>query len=213
MSPKLDNNTFTRAHLFPLPNLILNPGGKITLNLFEPRYLKLLDDCLENNIPMAIGHALPESRESFVEIPHEKFPFVFQEVGFGKVSVLAETEAKTKIIVVEGQGKGKISSIFPRDNSFISVDLEPCPFNGELEMDSLFLYRRLRDLTKEKVRPLVASDREVQVIMDNLKTPSQLVAFYTDHMLQDFETRLKIFLVNDVNEKIKILLNYLVTVH
>lgn len=209
----MESRSQTRAHLFPLPQLILNPGGKITLNIFEPRYLELLDDCLDNNIPMAIGHALPEGQDSFVEIPHEKFPYVYQEVGFGKVSLLAETEAKTKIVIVEGQGKGIISSVYPRENSFTSVDLSPCPFVADLDTEVTFLYRRLRDLTREKVETLVDNDREVQVIMETLSTPSQLVAFYTDHLLKDFQKKMEIFIANDVNQKIKLLSTHLVNVH
>ncbi len=213
MSPSTHSDIQTRANLFPLPNLILNPGGKITLNIFEPRYLELLDDCLVNNTPMAIGHALPSEEERFISIPHEKFPYVFQEVGFGKVTLLAETDAKTKIIIVEGQGKGTISRVIPSNSPYLTVDIDPLPFQNELDGMNTFLYRRLKELTREKVQPLVQNQREVSVIMENLKDPCELVAFYTDHLLKDFDTRLQIFKANDVNEKIEILSNYLVKVH
>ena len=35
-----------RIPIFPLPSALLLPGGKLPLNIFEPRYLAMVRDCL-----------------------------------------------------------------------------------------------------------------------------------------------------------------------
>ena len=32
--------------IFPLPNALLLPGGQLPLNIFEPRYLAMIEDAL-----------------------------------------------------------------------------------------------------------------------------------------------------------------------
>jgi Lon protease-like protein len=39
----------TSAPLFPLDNVLLLPFGKLPLNIFEERYLKMALDCLKSN--------------------------------------------------------------------------------------------------------------------------------------------------------------------
>lgn len=205
METMIETNPVIKAHLFPLPRLILNPGGKITLNIFEPRYLKLLEDCMEKGFPMAIGHALSENGENCLRIPHEKYPYVYDEVGYGTVRVLAKTDANTKIVVIEGEGKAKIQSVCPFEAPFISVKLSPLEMKQDLDPMNTFLYRRMRGLTQDKLKEMVDNEREVHILMDQLQTPKELVAFYTDHLLRDFDTRMKVFSSNDINEKIQIL--------
>ncbi len=35
--------------IFPLSNCLLLPNGNLTLNIFEPRYLNLINDCIKSN--------------------------------------------------------------------------------------------------------------------------------------------------------------------
>ena len=35
--------------IFPLPNALLLPGGQLPLNIFEPRYLAMIEDALGVN--------------------------------------------------------------------------------------------------------------------------------------------------------------------
>lgn len=194
-----------QAHLFPLPKLILNPLGKITLNIFEPRYLNLLYSCEKEGVLMAIAHAETTFKKDFIEIPHESFPFIHSEVGFGKVQTLGTTEAGTKMIVVTGLGKGQITSVSENEGGYLSVSLDLIPYQNILSDEKTFLFRRLRDITREKIYELLKNEREVNVLMDNLKDPGELVAFYADHILKDFQTKLLIFESNNINQKLDII--------
>lgn len=194
------------ANLFPLPQLLLNPAGKLTLNIFEPRYLNLLKSCEKDGVLMAIGHAsISQDEEHTLSIPHEKFPFIHKEVGFGKVQTLAETDAGTKVVVISGQGKGVIKEVHQAYGGFLSVEIEEIPTSNELDSLMTFIYRRLRMIAEEKIKELLNNDREVQVLMNNLKEPEELVAFYSDHLLKDPKAKLAIFKANDINEKLDLI--------
>jgi Lon protease-like protein len=203
---KSENKMTVQAHLFPLPRLLLNPGGKLTLNIFEPRYLNLLKACENDGIYMAIGNASDRFDEDHdLEIPHEKFPYLYPEVGFGKVQVLAATDAGTKVIVVSGQGKGRIKEVHQEAGGFLSVELEEVPTVSELEGQMEFMYRRLCMITRERVFELLGNEREVNVLMDNLQNPPELIAFYSDHLLKDSNVKMAVFKANDINEKLHLI--------
>jgi len=62
-----DRETFSgRLPLFPLPNVVLLPGGLISLHIFEPRYRQMVKDALENErlIGMAVIKPGPEGSSS-----------------------------------------------------------------------------------------------------------------------------------------------------
>lgn len=200
-----------KANLFLLPKLILSPGGKITLNIFEPRYLDLLDDCIKNGTPMAIGHASTDGlKEEGIKVPHECYKEVYREVGIGEPQVLTDTQQGSKIIVVNGLCKGVIDQVDCDPKGFLKVDVQEVSYQDQLETQQTFLYRRLKCLAKERVRELLKNEKEVEILMNNLRSPNELVAFYSDHLMNSFDERLTIFKENDINQKLQLIGQYLV---
>ena len=43
-----------RVALFPL-NVVLFPGGLLSLRIFEPRYLRMVSECLREQRPFAVA--------------------------------------------------------------------------------------------------------------------------------------------------------------
>lgn len=48
--------------LFPIPNVVAFPGMVVPLHVFEPRYRKMINDCVENERMIAVSHTLKEIR-------------------------------------------------------------------------------------------------------------------------------------------------------
>jgi Lon protease-like protein len=59
-----------RITLFPL-NTVLFPGGPLPLRIFEPRYLKMVSDCMKNDRPFGVC-LIKEGREAGeAALPHD----------------------------------------------------------------------------------------------------------------------------------------------
>src|SRR3954469_8456318 len=75
--------------IFPLPGALLLPRARLPLNIFEPRYLAMLEDVLKTQhrlIGMIQPVAVPEGRE-------EGSPGRLHRIGCaGRVTSLQETE-------------------------------------------------------------------------------------------------------------------------
>ena len=87
--------------VFPLPGALLLPRGRLPLNIFEPRYLAMLDDCLKTDHRL-IGMIQPfESREG--EAPR------LRQIGCaGRVIAYSEAEDGRYLITLAGVARFRV---------------------------------------------------------------------------------------------------------
>jgi len=81
--------------IFPLPGVLLLPDGKLPLNIFEPRYLAMVQDCLTNS--RMLGMIQPSQ-----EAPAGMEPAVFETGCMGRISSFDETEDGRLLITLTG---------------------------------------------------------------------------------------------------------------
>lgn len=200
------------AVLFPLPGLILSPGGKVTLNIFEPRYLQMVKDAIRDDVPMAIAHASKTHFSSCVSIPDSGYPYICSDVGYGKIEILGET-SRGLLIAVNSRGKGHIEHVKGESGPYIKLELNPINLNNQLSDDNSFLYRRIRSLMRDKLQGYLKTEQEVDILLGQLTDPDKLLAFYIDHILQDWSQKYDLFQLDDINLKIQLLGQMIVNKH
>src|SRR4051794_37303027 len=72
--------------VFPLPGALLLPRGQMPLNIFEPRYLAMVDDCLRDGHRL-IGMIQPDATHS----TSDERPALFRVGCVGRITQLAES--------------------------------------------------------------------------------------------------------------------------
>jgi uncharacterized protein len=72
--------------LFPLPGALLLPRGQMPLNIFEPRYLELVDDCLRDGHRL-VGMIQPDTAHPGPEAK----PNLYKIGCVGRITQIAET--------------------------------------------------------------------------------------------------------------------------
>ena len=81
--------------IFPLSNFIIFPKTTVPLNIFEPRYIDMINDSMKSN--KTIGMIQPKSAGSKIDIPE------LHEIGcLGKISSFRETEDGRYLIELKG---------------------------------------------------------------------------------------------------------------
>ena len=58
--------------LFPIPDLVAFPGTAIPLHVFEPRYRKMVHDCVESGRKIGVCHTVKEIRPAKKQQSKEK---------------------------------------------------------------------------------------------------------------------------------------------
>ena len=81
--------------VFPLSNFIIFPKTTVPLNIFEPRYLDMINDSIKSN--KMIGMIQPKSKSRNNNVPD------LYEVGcLGKITTFSETEDGRILIELKG---------------------------------------------------------------------------------------------------------------
>jgi uncharacterized protein len=89
--------------VFPLPGALLLPRGQMPLNIFEPRYLAMVDDAFRDGRRL-IGMIQPDVSHS----PDEAHPNLFQVGCVGRITQLAESGDGRYILELTGITRFKV---------------------------------------------------------------------------------------------------------
>ena len=89
--------------VFPLPGALLLPRGQMPLNIFEPRYLAMVDDALRDGHRL-IGMIQPDISHS----RDESKPVLFRVGCVGRITQLAESGDGRYILELTGVARFKV---------------------------------------------------------------------------------------------------------
>jgi Lon protease-like protein len=126
--------------VFPLRGAILLPRASLTLNVFEPRYLALVDHALTGN--RLIGVIQPAPEAGGVESPQGK-TFPLRRVGcVGRITSFAENEDDRSVISLSGVARFQVGRDVEGDEPFRVCQVDFAPYaqdvvsgHGEDEVD------------------------------------------------------------------------------
>ena len=81
--------------IFPLSNFIIFPKATVPLNIFEPRYIDMINDCMKSS--KTIGMIQPKTSAS-----GNKSPYLHEVGCLGKITSFKETEDGRYLIELKG---------------------------------------------------------------------------------------------------------------
>jgi len=111
--------------IFPLSNFILFPKTTVPLNIFEPRYLDMVDDSMKSN--KLIGMIQPKNFKDKGGIPK------LHNVGcLGKIKSFRETEDGRYLIELEGKIRFQIINEINTDKKYRGVEVDYSDYSNDL---------------------------------------------------------------------------------
>ncbi len=110
---QVPNDLLEKLPLFPLPNMVFFPGMLLPLRVFEPRYLALINHCLETEHIFAVPLLKPG-----YESDYEGCPPIHDVVGAGVISGHRTMDDGTMTVVVRGIERLRIVDEPPTEHSF-----------------------------------------------------------------------------------------------
>ncbi|MBM3585736.1 MAG: peptidase S16 [Alphaproteobacteria bacterium] len=98
--------------LFPLPGVLLLPRGRLPLNIFEPRYLAMVEDALKAE--RLIGMIQPADAEASLAPDPARQPAELFRVGCaGRMTQFGETDDGRYLITLTGVSRFAIAEELP----------------------------------------------------------------------------------------------------
>ena len=157
--------------IFPLPNAVLLPGMVLPLNVFEPRYLDLVDYVLERSDRGGwIGVPLlrPGFQSNYAEAPE-----VEQVFGVGRLLSHQALPDGRRFIRLEGMRRVRISRELPHVQRFRRVSTELLPEDRPCDDIQLEVLKAQLERISSTLRP---DDR--QLVHSILRIPDDRVMIY-----------------------------------
>lgn len=111
--------------IFPLSGVLLLPRARLPLNVFEPRYLTMLDDALKTDHRI-IGMVQPR------EIPGKKDEMSLQQIGCaGRVTSFSETEDGRYLITLSGISRFRLRAVEDGFSPYINAAVDWSSFTAD----------------------------------------------------------------------------------
>jgi Lon protease-like protein len=136
--------------VFPLAGALLLPRGQMPLNVFEPRYLAMIDDALRDGHRL-IGMIQPDVTHS----PDSEKPVLFQVGCVGRITQFAESGDGRYILELTGVSRFRIVEELSALTEYRQCKVDYFPFvddftarKGEDEVDRPALLAVLTDFLK-----------------------------------------------------------------
>jgi Lon protease-like protein len=112
--------------VFPLSNFIIFPKTTVPLNIFEPRYIEMINDSMKSN--KLIGMIQPKKTTD------ESSPPTLHKIGcMGKITSFKETEDSRYIIELKGLIRFNIVKEIHSNKKYREYEISFKDFNKDLE--------------------------------------------------------------------------------
>ena len=136
----MKKNLPNQIPVFPLSGVIYFPKTNLPLNIFEKRYLQLVNDCMKKNKLMGMVQSKKNSNE------------VYKIGCLGKISLLEETKDGRILIKLTGITRFEIIEEVNSNKLYREFKVRYNKFNQDLEnikwweMDKEILMKKRKDL-------------------------------------------------------------------
>ena len=138
------NNFPNKIPIFPLSNAIFFPKTILPLNIFEERYIQLVNDCMKEN--RMLGMVQPKTRTG-------KLPEVYNIGCLGKIISFNETNDKRLIISLSGIIRFRIKKEIEKEKLYRNFEVDYSDFFDDLEekKDQIINYDKKNLINKIKI--------------------------------------------------------------
>ena len=161
--------------IFPLSNFILFPETTTPLNIFEPRYIQMVDDAMKSH--RIIGMIQPKK--------NDKIPNLYNIGCAGKITSFHETEDGRYLIVLVGISRFKILEEVNTEKLYRTCKVSFDEFNNDLNdkkeeikfSDLKFIFKDFRFLLNKKGYIVNWKELEKQSLDQAINTLSMLSPF------------------------------------
>ena len=180
--------------VFPLSNFIIFPNTNVPLNIFEPRYIQMIDDAMRNN--KIIGIVQPKKNGN----PDK--PDLFEVGCTGKITSYNETDDGRYLIVLNGISRFRILNEVIDKKLYRSVKVDYQEFQNDLNLnkedikfsDLELIFVNLKKLFQRQGYSINWKDLEKQSLDQTINTLSMASPFSLEEKQSLLES-------NDINSR------------
>lgn len=195
-----------KISVLPLSNFIIFPETTVPLNIFEPRYIEMIDDCMKSN--RIIGMVQPKKEG-------KNGPELYEIGCAGKITSFNESEDGRYLVILNGITRFKILREINNDKLYRQCEVSFDDFDVDLKKDEEeikfgdleLIFKNLKSIFKKKGYEVNWKELEKQSLNQTINTLSMASPFSLEEKQILLET---VDITARKNELEKILNTYVV---
>ena len=161
-------NLPNKISIFPLSNFIIFPNTSVPLNIFEPRYIKMIDDSMKSN--RIIGMIQPKNKD--------EIPGLYSVGCAGRITSFNETDDGRYLIIIKGVSRFKILKEINNNKPYRECEVSFNEFEkdmiesfNEIKFSDLeLIFKNLKSFFKKKGYIINWKDLEKQSLDQTINT-------------------------------------------
>ena len=189
--------------IFPLSNFIMFPGTTVPLNIFEPRYLQMVNDSMKKH--RIIGMIQPKKSGML------KKPDLYEIGCIGKITSFNETEDGRILIILNGICRFKLNSEIESDKLYRECNVQYSNFTNDISdksnevnfSDLNLIMKNMKKFFKKQGYIVNLKDLEKKDLSKTLNDLSMASPF----SLEEKQILLESIDINIRKEKMELILN------
>lgn len=167
------------------------PSTTKPLNIFEPRYIEMVRQSIEQGVPIALCF-VPEGANEIRPIAGYSIPQIIEKRPDG-----------TMLIFMAGQGKALLNLSTIKTENYLS-SIEGVVVQEERSMDDALRekYITLSEVLIRWISRHISDPLQRDIFIKSLVGPQEVVGAFAAYLIYDFDLQYEMMELTDINEQI-----------
>ena len=183
------NELPNKIPVFPLSNFIIFPKTTVPLNIFEPRYIEMVDDSMKNS--RMIGMVQPKKKSN------NSNPELYNIGCLGKITSFNESEDGRYLIILNGLSRFKIIDEIENNKLYRECNVSFNEFKNDINSnkeeikfsDLELIFKNLKNLFQKKGYIINWKELEKQDLNQTINTLAMASPFSLEEKQALLETQ------------------------
>ncbi len=194
-STPLSAEELNELPIFPLPRVVFFPGTALPLHLFEPRYTRMIEDCLDSGCTaMAVALLAPGWEDNY-----EGDPAIHEIAGAGRIVAHQERADGTHDIILHGLNRVRLHELQKEACPYRCARAQPILDVGSASQSDVMAMMACATRVAAKVRER-QPDFALQVSAE--LTPARSADVIADQLVVSPDERQRILEATDIERRV-----------
>lgn len=190
--------------LFPLVNVTLFPRTTKPLQIFEERYLTMVNDSVEKQIPIALGF-MDNSQYLTPTKVGDKVSYVREIAGYGFPQVIEERLNGTLLIFLRGDGRLRLGPVIDDSKPYLICEAELLEEDLNVDHKMNLKLKILHDILLRWIDNHIPDAAQREIFIHSLASPKEIVGAFSSYLVKDYDLQQVCLELATYNEKIEFL--------
>ena len=178
-----------KIHVFPLSNFIFFPNTNVPLNIFEKRYIEMINDSMKSSRLIGIVQPKKKLKNSYDQL---------YDIGcLGKITNFNETEDGRYLILLNGLSRFKIIKEIKNEKKYRECEVSFSDFEDDIKInneeikfsDLRFIFKDLKNLFEKRGYSINWNDLKKQSLEQTINTLAMASPFSLEEKQTLLETK------------------------